>query len=122
MGKRADNSDRGVMLTREAVRRIGAAVQHYEHGDRNQPPIKFRTAADDGGGEDSVRLGTISATWNKGAEATVTQIKGDGSAISPPVTFSAKNWFATVTVSSGTKKVACAKVDGTWLLVAAECE
>lgn len=121
MGKRADNSDRGVMLTREAVRRISSAVQHYEHGDRDQPPIKFRAVGDDGGGEDPVRLGTIGATWNKGTDATVTQINGDGSAITPTVGFTAKNYFATVTVSSGTKKVACAKVGGAWILIAAEC-
>jgi len=71
--------------------------------------------------EGQIRLGTISATWLKGEDATVTQIKGDGTEISPTVTFTAKNWFATVTVTTGTKKVACAKVDSTWLLIAAEC-
>lgn len=71
--------------------------------------------------QETVRLGTISATWEKGSDATVTQIKGDGSAISPTVTFTAKNWFAPVTVSSGTKKVSCALVDETWILIAAEC-
>jgi len=118
MGKRADNSDRGVMLTREAVRRIGAAVQHYEHGDRNQPPIKFRTAEDEGS---EFRLGTISGTWLKGHTASVTQLNGDGSALSPTVEFLASNFFATITVSSGTKKVACAKIGVTWVLIAAEC-
>jgi len=68
-----------------------------------------------------VRLGTIDATWTKGSAATVTQIKGDGTTISPTVTFTATNWFADVTVLTGTKKVACAKVDSTWILIAAEC-
>ena len=72
-------------------------------------------------GSAGVRLGTISSTWSRGADATVTQLNGDGSAISPTVTFSAKNWFATVTVTSGTKKVACALVGSTWILIAAEC-
>lgn len=72
----------------------------------------------DGGG---VRLGTISATWAKGATATVTEQNGDGSAKSPASTFTAKNYFAAVTVTSGTKRVACAKVDDTWILLAAEC-
>lgn len=49
MGRRANNSDRGVLLTAEAVQRIAAAVQHYEHGKRSQPAIKLRTAWDDGG-------------------------------------------------------------------------
>lgn len=68
-----------------------------------------------------LRLGTISATWNKGSTATVTQTKGDGTTLSPTVTFTATNHFATVTVSTGTKKVACGKVDETWILIAAEC-
>lgn len=71
--------------------------------------------------EGGVRLGTISASWNKGATATVTEQNGDGTAKSPTTTFTAKNWFADVTVSSGTKRVACAKVDDTWILIAAEC-
>ena len=72
-------------------------------------------------GNEGVRLGTVSATWSKGSNATVTQLKPDGSALSPTVTFEAKNWFATVTVSSGTKKVACAPVGDQWILIAAEC-
>jgi hypothetical protein len=72
-------------------------------------------------GNSLLRLGTVSATWNKGSNATVTQLKGDGSALSPTVTFTATNHFATVTVASGTKKVACGKVDETWILIAAEC-
>lgn len=76
-----------------------------------------------GGGESGggPRLGTISATWNKGSTATVTQTKADGTTISPTVTFTATNHFATVTVASGTKKVLCVFVGDRWLLVAAEC-
>lgn len=72
-------------------------------------------------GPETLRLGTISATWNKGSTATVTQQKGDGTALSPTVTFTARNHFANVTVTSGTKRVACGKVDETWILIAAEC-
>jgi hypothetical protein len=76
-----------------------------------------------GGGESGggPRLGTVSATWAKGATATVTQIKADGSALSPTVAFTATNHFAAVTVASGTKKVLCVFVGDRWLLVAAEC-
>ena len=119
MTRRLDGSDKGVLITQESARRIQRVVQRIEGGDRNIPPVPIRTAFDEG--EEVVRLGTISATWTKGTTATVTQIKGDGSAISPTVTFTAKNWFADVTVESGTKKVACAKVDATWILIAAEC-
>jgi hypothetical protein len=51
----------------------------------------------------------------------VTQQAGDGTALSPATTFTATNYFATVTVSSGTRRVACALIDSTWVLIAAEC-
>jgi hypothetical protein len=71
-----------------------------------------------GGG---LRLGTISATWTKGNTATVTEQYGDGTARPGIPTFTATNWFATITVSSGTRRVACGRVDDRWLLIAAEC-
>lgn len=71
-----------------------------------------------GGG---LRLGTISATWSKGGTATVTDQYGDGTAKNGSPTFTATNYFATITVSSGTKRVACGKVDNKWILIAAEC-
>lgn len=107
-------------LNNRALRRINRAVTSYERGDRDMPPIEPPIPIGDDGGE-PVRLGTISATWNKGATATVTEINGDGTAISGNPTFTAKNWFATVTVTTGTKKVACAPVGDTWILIAAEC-
>jgi hypothetical protein len=68
------------------------------------------------------RLGTISSTWNKGNTATVIEQNGDGSATSGSSTFTAKNYFATVTVASNaTKRVACSLVGSTWILIAAEC-
>jgi hypothetical protein len=51
----------------------------------------------------------------------VTQINADGTALSPTVTFTATNYFATVTVTSGTRKVLCVFVGDRWLLTAAEC-
>jgi hypothetical protein len=69
----------------------------------------------------SIRLGTIDGTWTKGQTATVTMQSGDGAAVSPTVTFTATNYFATVTVASGTRRVACARIDNTWVLIAAEC-
>ena len=71
-----------------------------------------------GGG---LRLGTIAATWTKGGTATVTEQYGDGTVRPGSPTFTATNWFATISVSSGTKRVACGRVDDRWLLIAAEC-
>jgi hypothetical protein len=113
-------SPRKVAFTEDAAQRIAAATLAYERGNRDMPPIKFRTGGDDGGGAEP-RLGTISATWNKGSTATVTQLNADGTTLSPTVTFTATNWFATVTVPSGTRKVLCVFVGDRWLLVAAEC-
>lgn len=106
-------------LTPSAARRVGRVVRDYEAGDRDQPPIRFRDA---GGDDDVVRLGTVSATWAKGATATVTPIQSDGNAMAGAVTFTAYNWFAAVTVpNNATRKVACAWCDGRWILIAAEC-
>jgi hypothetical protein len=67
------------------------------------------------------RLGTVAQSWNKGATATVTEQNGDGSGTSPSATFTATNYFSDVTVDTGTKRVACAQVGSTWILIAAEC-
>jgi hypothetical protein len=106
-----------VTFTDDGARRIVSAVRGYERGNRDQPPVKFRAAGDD----DGLRLGRISATWNKGAVAEVEQVDKDGSPLDPSVTFEAKNWFAEVTVTSGHKMVACGYAGGRWILIAAEC-
>lgn len=111
-------SPRKVSWNENDARRVAAATLAYERGNRDMPPIRFRTGGDDG---EEPRLGTISATWAKGSTATVTQIKADGTPLSPTVTFEATNHFATVTVTTGTKKVLCVFVGDRWLLVAAEC-
>lgn len=109
---------RKVSWNENDARRVAAATLAYERGSRDMPGLRFRQG---GGDAEEPRLGTISATWNKGATATVTQIKADGNALSPTVTFQATNHFATVTVASGTRKVLCVFVGDRWLLVAAEC-
>ena len=78
-----------------------------------------------GAGAGGVRLGKVSGTWTKGATATVTQWKGDGSAAvsgpSGPLTFSAINRAQTVTGPSGGYWVGCESIDGTWHLEWSEC-
>lgn len=109
---------RRVAFTEDGARRVAEATRAYERGNRDMPGVRFRTAASD---DQSIRLGTISATWSKGSTATVTQQNGDGTAMAGSPTFTAKNYFSTVTVLSGTKRVACALIDATWVLIAAEC-
>lgn len=101
-----------VQLKSADVSKVGGATELWKSGE--WAIIRF-------GGGGGIRLGTISATWNKGSTATVTEQNGDGTAKDGNPTFTATNYFATVTVSSGTKRVACAQVDETWILIAAEC-
>jgi hypothetical protein len=103
---------------------VGGAVQVKAADAVKLPGAAIYTGADWSLmqlGSASVRVGTISATWAKGATATVTQQNGDGTAITPTQTFVARNHYATITVSSGTKRVGCALAGSTWVLIAAEC-
>lgn len=102
---------------------VGGAVQVKAADASKLPGAALYTGADWslvalGSG---FRVGTISATWAKGATATVTQQQGDGTAITPTQTFTARNHYATITVSGGTKRVGCALAGATWVLIAAEC-
>jgi hypothetical protein len=76
-------------------------------------------------GAAGIRLGKVSGTWSKGATASVTQWKGDGSAAvsgpSGPLTFTAINRAQTVTGPTGGYWVGCESIDGTWHLEWAEC-
>ena len=76
-------------------------------------------------GAAGIRLGKVSGTWSKGATASVTQWKGDGSAAvsgtSGPATFVAINRAQTVTGPTGGYWVGCESIDGTWHLEWAEC-
>lgn len=100
---------------------FGAAVLWRESGTGANKWALVRLGGGGGGGT-GVRLGTISATWTKGNAATVTQQNGDGTARTGNPTFTARNFFATVTVPSGqARRVACALIDSTWVLIAAEC-
>lgn len=58
--------------------------------------------------------GTFTAPWSKGSTKTVTD------AVNTMVTYTAKNYFASMT-GSGTKACAISYVAGEWILIAAEC-
>ncbi len=120
MTRRLSNpGQRPFMVTGDSMKRIAAAVQHYEQGDRSQRPVKFRDAVgDDAGG---VRLGKVDANWNKGATATVQEHDGEGNEITGSE-FEAINRFADVTLGDESEVwVACALIGSTWHLIAAEC-
>lgn len=71
------------------------------------------------------RLGKASGTWTKGATASVTHWKGDGTAAvsgpSGPATFVAINRAQTITGPTGGYWVGVDSIDGTWHLKWAEC-
>jgi hypothetical protein len=73
----------------------------------------------------SIRLGKVTGNWNKGATASVTHWKGDGSqavtGASGPAKFTAVNRAQTVTGPTGGFWVGCESIDGTWHLEWSEC-
>jgi hypothetical protein len=107
----------GVRFSKTSAKRIIRVVRAHEAG-KGTRGVHWHDRK--GGGSRTV-LGTVSTTWTKGTTATVVRTKGDGSALVPQKTLSATNWFATVTVTTGTKRVAVTRIGGKWCLVAAEC-
>lgn len=119
-----NKGDRGGLVSRESMRRIGRVVQHYEHGDRNRAGFPLPRAVGDDGG-DPIRIGKTTAAWNKGTLATVT-IHEAGTPPSETENSPAEtipdcvNKFANV---GAAKWVAIAKAgNGRWYLIAAECD
>ena len=122
MGRRLDNSDRGGLITVEAVRRLARAAQRVENGGRNIKPPALRTAFDEGG--DPVRLGKTTADWDKGTLATI-ELYEEGTPPgetkkSPAETLAdCVNKFSDVATE---KWVMVAKAaNGSWYLISAEC-
>jgi len=60
---------RKVHLTEDVARRMGAATLAYERGNRDMPPVYFRTAGGDDGA--AIRVGKVSADWAVGTCAEV---------------------------------------------------
>ena len=113
---------RGVKFTEDGARRIVAATQAYERGNRDQSPVKFRQASGSDG--DPIRIGKTSSAWEKGTLATITLYESGSppyeTADSPPETIAnCVNKFADV---PNDKWVALARAEnGRWYLIAAEC-
>lgn len=120
MARKIGDNTRPVMLTADAARRIGRAVQAYEQGRSRVPPRTLRVGGDDGGQE--IRMGSVSGAWDKNTTKTVTRLQGDGTAWVPEQTFDAVNHFSDLSDICPSRKVACALVGTTWVLIAAECD
>ena len=108
-----------VGFTQDGARRIVAATNAYEAGDRSMPPIRFRDPGDDG---DPVRLGKTTSAWNKGTLATI-DLYEEGTP--PSETTSSEtledcvNKFADV--ATGKWVMLARGTNGSWYLIAAEC-
>lgn len=101
---------------RDVIRRVDGGV--YGGGGTGIPT---RLQEMNRGGGADLRLGRVTGSWLKGATKTVVQLDGNGIALSPEKTFEAKNFFSDISIDCGTKKVACARIGGAWILIAAEC-
>jgi hypothetical protein len=78
-----------------------------------------------GNDDESFRLGRVtggvSGMWAKDATGSVEPVDENGAALATGI-FEASNWFADVTVPTGSyARVACHKYGPKWFLIAAEC-
>jgi len=111
MARDRANKRQSVSFTRSSAEEIAAVVRAFRGGDRDQPPVMLPRAVRSG---NALARGTFSGSWAKGGVATVTDAKDS------TVTYSAKNYFASLT-GTGTKACCIAYVAGEWILIAAEC-
>jgi hypothetical protein len=65
---------KGVKFGEGSARRIIAATRAYERGNRDQPPVKFRTVGDDG---TPIKIGKTVAPWIKGETQEVSLVFED---------------------------------------------
>lgn len=69
MTRRAANlGQRPFMVSGDSLKRIAAAVQSYEHGDRKQSPTRLPRAI---GGDDALKLCKTTGTWGYDTIATL---------------------------------------------------
>lgn len=121
--QQANKGDRGGLVSRSSMERIGRAVAAYERGDRNRKPQAMPRAWGDGG--DPIRIGKTTSAWNKGTLATITLYEQgtppNETANSPPETIEdCVNKWADVQAN---KWVAVALAqNGSYYLVVAECD
>jgi hypothetical protein len=109
---------RKVHLTEDTARRIGAATLAYERGNRDQPPIYFRTAVGDDGG---LRIGKVSSDWEFGTCATVALWARGETGCTPAQVYPTETIEDVTNLShdvpSGSWVVIGEAVDGKWYLL-----
>lgn len=109
---------RRATFTEDGARRIAAATRAYERGNRDQSPIKFRTAWEEG---EPVRLGKTVAAWDKGTLQTI-DLYETGTPLAETASGTLEdcvNKFANV--GSGKWVIVSRATNGSWYLISAEC-
>jgi hypothetical protein len=122
--QQANKGDRGGLVSRSSMERIGRAVAAYERGNRDRKPQAMPRAWGDDGG-DPIRIGKTTAKWDKNTLATIKLYESgtppSEASASPPETLEdCVNKFANIPADSWVC-VAKAK-NGSWYLIAAECK
>lgn len=122
MTKRADGSDRGVLATVEAWRRVARVLNHVDNAKRGVPAPPIRTAYDEGGDADAIRIGRTVAAWPKDTTAELDLIyagscedEGSGSG---GLTIEAIN--ISYDVAEDVRCLVARASNGCWYLVSAE--
>ncbi len=108
---------RKVSFSETDARRIAATVRAHERGNRDQPPIRFRTAVgDDGGGALPLRLAQTSGVWPNEPPMNVKAVQlfiqpdnpqgpwdwvPETDSFGDPVFAVAINWFSHIPVGQG---------------------
>jgi hypothetical protein len=113
--RRANLGQRPFMVSGDSMKRIAAAVQGYEHGNRSQSPVKFRTATGDEG--DGLKLCRTTAAWYYDTTATLDVYHGGepGSESSSDETVDAVNKVADV--DANTWVLVGKAANGAWYLI-----
>lgn len=72
MSRRAANpGQRPFMVSGDSLKRIAAAVQSYEHGNRSQSPVRFRQVGEESGGGETLKLCKTDSVWEYNTLATL---------------------------------------------------
>lgn len=123
MTRRAANpGQRPFMVSGDSMKRIAAAVQSYEHGNRSQSPVKFRSSSGDDG--DGLKYCRVPVTWPYDTSLTL-EVWHAGE---PPDEESSGEtvdaWNTIATVAAGAFVLVGRAENGSWYLIeiGRECE
>lgn len=107
-----------VTFTESGAKRIAAATLAYERGNRDSPPVTFRSVVGD---DETVRLGKTTGEWQKDSlhSVAVHELGTPPFETDSGVSLTCVNKFLTIPAN---KWVIVAKAgNGYWYLIAGEC-